>query len=33
MLNGQIADDDLVLFRNVLKNGIELAKIMKKSKK
>lgn len=34
MLNGQIVDDnDLVLLRNVIRNGIELAKTMKKSKK
>lgn len=34
MLNGQIVDDnDLVLLRNAIRNGIELAKTMKKSKK
>lgn len=34
MLNGQIVDDDdLVLLRNAIKNGIELAKTMQKSKK
>ncbi|AUN14076.1 helix-turn-helix domain-containing protein [Paraclostridium sordellii] len=34
MLNGQIVDDnDLVLLRNAIRNGIELAKTMQKSKK
>lgn len=34
MLNGQIVDDDdLVLLRNAIKNGIELAKTMQKQKK
>lgn len=34
MLNGQIVDDDdLVLLRNAIKNGIELAKTMQKPKK
>ncbi|MVO74117.1 helix-turn-helix domain-containing protein [Paeniclostridium sordellii] len=34
MLNGQIVDDnDLVLLRNAIRNGIELAKAMQKSKK
>lgn len=34
MLNGQIVDDnDLVLLKNAIKNGIELAKTMQKSKK
>lgn len=34
MLNGQIVDNnDLVLLRNAIRNGIELAKTMQKSKK
>lgn len=34
MLNGQIVDDtDLILLRNAIRNGIELAKTMQKSKK
>ncbi|CEN31009.1 transcriptional regulator [[Clostridium] sordellii] len=34
MLNGQIVDDnDLVLLKNAIRNGIELAKTMQKPKK
>lgn len=34
MLNGQIVNDnDIVLLRNAIRNGIELAKTMQKSKK